>query len=93
MFIYKYQNIFTGCIKDFFRLISKKRGLTMKTHKTVKNNEEYKLSVRLPGNFYLLFSKMKEDAFKQGHKIFTNDVIVDALNMYFKSLGYEISDD
>jgi hypothetical protein len=50
-------------------------------------------TTKIPSDTYYKLVDLKVAFDKQGKKVSTKDIVLDALNMYFKSLSNEISDE
>ena len=48
----------------------------------------YKITIDLPAKFYLQLRDINNDFLKKGKKIYNRDIVMEALNMYFKEYGY-----
>ncbi len=48
----------------------------------------YKITIDLPAQFYLQLRDINNDFLKKGKKIYNKDIVMEALNMYFKEYGY-----
>jgi hypothetical protein len=48
----------------------------------------YKITIDLPAKFYLQLRDINNDFLKKGKKIYNRDIVMEALNLYFKEHGY-----
>lgn len=52
------------------------------------DKQEIKVQALLPADFSFTITQIKTDFFKKGKRVRGAEIIADALNVYFKEMGY-----